>query len=197
MPGHMPILKLSTRSIAWRSHLKFVIAAVCLTIVPSGAGGQSATADDLKAAFLFSFAKFVEWPPDAFPTANAPLTFGVVGDDFVGHSLDGLVHGKAINGRPLQVNRLKDGDDLTRIHMLFVRGSDESRAADVMKRLSGSTVLTVSDLKGFCELGGMIRLFVEDNHVRFEVNLDAAEQAHLTVSSRVLTLAKTVRGKSH
>ena len=119
-----------------------------------------------------------------------------MGDDFVGHSLYGLVHGKTIKGRPLQVNRLNNGDDLTHIHMLFIRASDGSRAADVMKRLSGWTVLTVSDLKGFCELGGMIRMYVEDNHVRFEVNLEAAEQARLKVSSRVLVLAKTVHGKS-
>lgn len=173
------------------------MAVVCLTTMPGPARGQGASADDLEAAFLFSFIKFVEWPPDAFQTVNAPLTFGVLGDDFVGYSLNGLVRGKAINGRPLQVYHLRNGDDLTRVHMLFVRESDGSRAADVMKRLNGSTVLTVSNLKGFCELGGMIRLFVEDNRVRFEVNLDAAEQARLKVSSRVLALAKTVHGRSH
>ena len=192
----MGIVKSSTRSPVWRSYLVWAIAAACLTTMPRPVHGQDAFADDLKAAFLLSFAKFVEWPPDAFPTASAPLTFGVVGDDFVGHTLYGLVHGKTIKGRPLQVYRLKNGDDLTRIHMLFIGESDGSRTADVMKRLSGWTVLTVSDLKGFCELGGMIRLFVEDNDVRFEVNLDAAERAHLKVSSRVLTLAKTVHGKS-
>lgn len=191
----MPILKSSTRSVVGPFHLVLVIATVCLTMAPCAVRGQGATVDDLKAAFLFGFAKFVEWPPDTFPTVNSPLTFGIVGDDFVGYSLDRLTYRKAINGRPLQVHPLKERDDLTGIHLLFIRDSDESRAADVMKRLRGSTVLTVSDLKGFCELGGMIRLFVEDNHVRFEVNLDAAEQARLKVSSRVLILAKAVHRK--
>lgn len=191
----MPILKSSTRSVVGGFHLVLVIATVCLTVAPCVVRGQSVTADQLTAAFLFGFAKFVEWPLDTFPTANSPLTFGIVGDEFVGYSLDRLTHRKVINGRPLQVHLLKDGDDLTDIHLLFIKESDKSRAADVMKSLSGSTVLTVSDLKGFCELGGVIRLFIEDNHVRFEVNLDAAEQARVRVSSRVLTLAKAVHRK--
>lgn len=192
----MPILKSSTRSVVWRFHLPLVIAAVCLTAVPRSVGGQRMTVADLQAAFLFSFAKFVEWPTDVFPTANSPLTFGVVGDEFVEYSLSGLVRWKTINGRPLQVLSVKNADDLTRIHVLFIKESKESRAADVMKRLSGWTALTVSDLDGFCKLGGMIRVFVEGNRVRFEVNLDAAEQARLKVSSRVLTLANAVHGKS-
>jgi hypothetical protein len=191
----MPILKPSTRSVVGRFHLVLVIASVCLTTVPRPVGGQRVVADNLEAAFLFRFTRFVEWPADAFPTANSPLTFGVVGDDFVAYTLSGFVHGKTINGRPLQVRRLRSGDDLTGSQVIFISAS-ESRAADVMEGVRGSAVLTVSNLKGFCELGGMIRLFVEDNHVQFEVNLHAADQARLKVSSRVLTLAKGVHGKS-
>ncbi len=153
--------------------------------------GQVASADEVKAAFLFNFLKFVEWPSDAGPSA-APLAIGVLGNDGVEESLRSVTRGKSVAGRQLTVKHLTSGDDVTRVHLLFVGSADRTRMADVLRRVDGFAVLTVSDVERFCQSGGVIALAMEENRVRFDVNLDAAERGRLKVSSKLLSLARTV-----
>jgi hypothetical protein len=165
------------------------LAAVAATAVP--ANPQGATADEVKAAFLFNFVKFVEWPIDAAPS-NAALVVGVLGSDGIEESLRITVRGKAINGRPLAVKRLAGVDDVTNVHLLYVGMREKGRVGDLLRRVDGISVLTVSDADRFCQSGGVIGLLMEDNRVRFDVNLDAADRGRLKVSSKLLALARTV-----
>jgi len=172
---------------------------VCLLALAIGAAvpvrrvhAQSASIGEVKAAFLFNFMKFVQWPADAFPSATSPLVIGIVGDDTVGDSLREIIRGKAVNGHELRLRRMSANDDLTQLHVLFVSRSDNIRASDIVARVGARAILTIGDSAGFCAAGGAIQLDVDDSQVRFEVNLDATQRSRLDVSSKLLTLAKIV-----
>lgn len=169
------------------------LAAVAATAVP--ANPQVATADEVKAAFLFNFVKFVEWPIDAAPS-GAPLVVGVLGSDGIEESLRITARGKAINGHALAVKRLSGADDVTSVHLLFVGAREKARLGDLLRRVDGISVLTVSDADRFCQSGGVIGLLMDDNRVRFDINLDAAERGRLKVSSKLLALARVVLSTS-
>jgi hypothetical protein len=166
-----------------------MLVLVCLGALPIALRGQTATSDEVKAAFLFNFAKFVEWPA---ADDQSPLQIGMLGSDNVGDSLREIIRGKTVNGRALAPRRVTAADDLSRLHMLFIGASEKARIGDVLKRVEGSSVLTVSDVDQFCHQGGVIALTLEGNHVRFDINLDAADRSKLRVSSKLLTLARTV-----
>jgi hypothetical protein len=192
MANAAPTFRAGARKTSHTRHparLVALLTALCL-VVHTAAASQTATIDEVKAAFLFNFAKFVEWP--SAPDDKGPLQIGILGSDNVGDSLREIVRGKTVNGRPLAMRRVTDEDDLERLHLLFIAAAEQGRLADIMKRIDGSTVLTVSDIEKFCQQGGAIALLQEGNHLRFEINLDAADRSRLKVSSKLLTLARTV-----
>jgi hypothetical protein len=158
------------------------------------AARQAAAAPDLeyevKAAFLYNFAKFVEWPPEAFPLSSTPVALCVYGDDPFGGSLDTVVRGETLNGRRLVVRRLRDLPQARECHVLFL--GEKVRGAEVVAALRGVSVLTVAESRDFLDQGGMIRFVVEENRVRFDINLDAAEKNRLKISSKLLRLAREV-----
>jgi len=160
------------------------------------AQAQDAGEYPVKAAFLYNFAKFVEWPPEAMGASSAPLVLGVLGDDPFGSSIDQLVAGKTANGRQLSVRRLKWGQDLGQCHILFICSSERKRVPQILDSLKGTTVLTVGEMEQFSQQGGMIQFVLEQSKVRFEINVGAADRARLRVSSKLLALAKTVRGRA-
>jgi hypothetical protein len=144
------------------------------------------------AAVLFNFVKFVEWPVDAFHESSSPLALCVLGDDAIADSLDAVVQGEKLNGRPLVVRRLSDARPVRECHVVFIGPLETGRLPDVLGRLAASNVLTVGEGDRFLDQGGMIRLFLEQNRLRFDVNLDAAERSHLKLSSKLLRLARAV-----
>jgi YfiR/HmsC-like len=148
----------------------------------------------VKAAYLYNFLKFVEWPEDSFADPLAPIVIGVVGEDPFGNALPQVVIGKTIQGRDLVIRKYHSGEDLRGAHILFISVSEKKRLPQVLSGLRGSSVLTVADMDGFLEAGGMIQLLSEDNRVRFAINLDAADRARLKISSKLLSLAKRVGG---
>lgn len=151
---------------------------------------QAANEYEVKAAFLYKFASFVEWPPES---ANTPLCIAVVGQDPFGAALDEVVKGKSINGRAFLIRRFKSGQDAAACHIVFISASEKSRVRSILDRLQGISILTVSDIPGFCQGGGMIDFELLDQKIRFEVNPEAAERAGLRVSSKLLAVAKIVR----
>ncbi len=151
---------------------------------------QSSSEYQVKAAFLYNFAKFVDWPGDAFSGASAPLVIGVIGNDPFGGALDQAINGKNIGARRLTVRRLKWGQDLRSCHILFISSSERQRLPQIIQSLKGSNVLTVGDMGQFNQQGGMINFILESNKVRFEINSRGADQARLRISSKLLALAK-------
>ena len=172
-----------------------VLAAVVLSLPHAGAA-QRATTNEVKAAFLYNFARFTEWPPDAFPSESAALVIGVAGDEALRHSIDNVIQGKHAGIRTLTTRQVTDANDTGGVQMLYIGGTAASRAEDFVSALNSGPILTVGDVERFPEKGGMINFLIAENRVRFEIRVDAAERSRLKVSSRVLTLAKTLYGTS-
>ena len=148
----------------------------------------------VKAAYLFNFLKFVEWPEDAFPDPLAPIVIGISGDDPFGNALPQVIIGKTVQGRDLVIHKYHSGEDMRGAHILFIGPSEKKRLPQILSSLRGSSVLTVADTEGFLEAGGMIQFLSENNRVRFAINVDATSRAKLKMSSKLLSLAKVVGG---
>jgi hypothetical protein len=146
----------------------------------------------VKAAYLFNFLKFVEWPDDAFADSLAPIVIGIVGDDPFGSALPEVVIGKTVQGRDLVIRRYHSGENLRGASILFIGASEKKRLPQILAGLRGASTLTVADMDGFLEGGGMIQFLSENDRVRFAINADAANRARLKVSSKLLSLARAV-----
>jgi hypothetical protein len=156
------------------------------------AAAQAIREYDLKAVFLFNFAQFVEWPEEAFPAEETPFVIGVLGDDPFGESLDATVAGETLNGRPFVVRRYRELDEIDTCHILFVSQSESSRIEQIAAALAERSILTVSDDASFARTGGMITLLTDNNRIRLQVNLEAANSGMLTISSKLLRPAEIV-----
>jgi hypothetical protein len=155
------------------------------------AGGSDVAADvAVKAAFLYNFAKFTEWP--ALPPGG-PIVLCVVGGDAIANALVETVKGQNISGHALEVSRPQDSSSWRSCHLLFIADAETRKSAGGLAGLKTLPVLTVSDGKDFSQAGGIIELFVESGRMRFAINMDAAEGSGLRLSSRLLGLAKVTR----
>ena len=162
-------------------------------LTPSNGHAQDSPSEyQVKAAYLFNFLKFVQWPADAFQDSLAPIMIGIVGDDPFGEALPQVVVGKTVQGRDLVIRKYHVGEDLRGSHILFISASEKKRLPQVLASLQGSSVLTVADMDHFVESGGMIQFLIEDSRVRFAIDVGAASRAHLKISSKLLSLARTV-----
>jgi len=176
--------------------LLLALGVVCSGGVVAVAESLAPTMHQVEAAFLFNFAKFVTWPDDAFRRSEDSLIIGVLGEDPVGVILEETVRDKTIMGKKLAVKRFMRVQDAVKSHILFLSSSEESHLPQILKGLERATVLTVSDMEQFAERGGMIAFTVEDQKVRFNVNVDAVERAGLKMGSQLLKLARIVTDKS-
>jgi YfiR/HmsC-like len=147
----------------------------------------------LKLACLYNFTKFVEWPADSYRDAGAPLAICVIGDDPFEPDLEGELRTRKAGSHPVEVKMLTSNDTLTSCHIVFVPAAEKSHAIRIVTAVKGSSTLTVGETDGFAALGGIINLTVENNKLHFEVNRLAAERAGLTISSKLLNLAKIVQ----
>ncbi|HEX7183153.1 MAG TPA: YfiR family protein [Thermoanaerobaculia bacterium] len=148
----------------------------------------------VKAAFLYNFAKFVEWPADAFRGPGDPMTLCVLGEDPFGGELDQTVGGKTVTGRQIVVRRSTRLTDLPECRVLFVSSSEGPRLAQILAAVGDRAVLTVGEEETFARAGGIISFVVRENRVRFQIDRKAAARAGLSISSRLLELAETVTG---
>jgi hypothetical protein len=161
------------------------------------AQSQEASEYQVKAAFLYNFAKFVEWPPDPSRALNDPMTICIVGQDPFGTVLDEAVQGKTVSGHRLAIRRSKPGQSWRGCQIAFISSSEGKDLPSVLESLTRSGVLTVGETERFAQLGGMINFVIEQDRVHFEVNVEAAERAGLKISSKLLSLAKIVREQDH
>jgi hypothetical protein len=148
---------------------------------------------ELKAAFLFNFAKFVDWPPNTFAEPKDPFTVCVLGTDPFGGALDDALRGKFIAEHPVSVTRVKRVADIIRCQILFVSAPESHHLPEVLVKLRGDCVLIIGETDDFASSGGVIQFTLEDNRIRFLINPDAADRAGLKISSKLLALAKIVR----
>jgi YfiR/HmsC-like len=183
----------SIRPAVWAGALFILIAGAPVISTPRAAAQSEALAEyQVKAAFLFNFAKFVEWPESAFADGRAPIVFGVVGENPFGADLSNIVRGQQIKGRPIRVGSFKFGDDLRGCHVLFVSASERTHLPQILSSLRGADALTVSDIDGFAVAGGVMQFVTEENRVRFLVNLEAVARTNLRINSKLLALAQVI-----
>jgi hypothetical protein len=146
---------------------------------------------------LFNFAKFVDWPPDAFPSDKSPITLCVFRHDPFGSALDEIIQGKTINNRAILARRTNELPDLKPCQLVFVDKEADKGLSDVLNSLKGTSALVVGESEGFAERGGGIQFFLEDNKLRFAINVDAIQRARLNVSSKLLALARIVHSREN
>ena len=158
----------------------------------AGLPAQAASEYAVKAAYLYKFAAFVEWPAKSFPAANSPLNLCVVGFDPFGGALDRAIAGQHIGEHPIVARRLERAHPDAGCHIAYVAGSRAESVAEGLAVLKGSPTLTVTD-QSMGSPRGAIHFVVKDQRVRFHINDEAAEQNRLSISSKLLRLAVTVR----
>jgi hypothetical protein len=155
----------------------------------------SQTVDEyrVKAAFLYNFAKFVEWPALTDKTGKNPLRICVLGQDPFGSVLGDTVNGKTVLGRPFLVTNVPNVSQAATCQILFISASEQKRIRSIIVQLRTPGVLTVGETEGFANQGGIVNFKLESGRVRLEINVEAAEQAKLRISSKVLSLAQIVK----
>ena len=147
---------------------------------------------EVKAAFLYNFIAFTDWPATAFESPSSPIIIGLVGKDPFGAALDVMMKGERVKDRPLIVWRITRPEDLNRCHILFISDSEAKQMGEIIRRLRNEPVLTISDLPGFAEAGGAVG-FTTAGSVKFTINPAAVRTARLVISAKLLRLASLVQ----
>lgn len=173
--------------------LLLLVGLTCQTVAEPAPRGSVPTASvhELKAAFVFHFMKYVEWPEEMRPARGEPLVLGVLGEQTMHEAVDRFA-AESVGGHPLQIKHFEAGQELESCHVLFVGSSKRQATKRVLSAIQGSSTLTVSDTTGFIGIGGMIELKVVENRVGFEVDLLPSNDAGLKLSSKLLRLALRV-----
>jgi YfiR/HmsC-like len=185
----------STRTASAFCAILVIAAMVLLPVSISGSAELSRPAEyELKAAFLYNFIKFTEWPPEQLGKEDAPFIIGVLGKDPFGAALDKVIQGETIHRKTIVARRFARMDEAAaNSHVLFISSSEENNLTGVLRVLSGQSVLTVSEIENFAQRGGVICLKKENNRIVFEINLEAAKGAKLNMNAQLLRLAKIVK----
>lgn len=174
-----------------------VLILLAMTVVlgrPENVRAQSSVQHEyeIKAAYLYNFINYIDWPADALPAAGGTITVGIVGDNPFGAAITPL-NGKQIKGRTIVIKEISSPKDIEQCQMVFICASEKARLPEIFGQLKESKVLTVSEIEGFASQGGIINFISVRNKVRFEINPDAARGKGLTISSELLKLAKLVK----
>ena len=176
--------------------IRVCLPMLCLLIgigLPAAIRAGTVKEYSVKAALVFNFARFTEWPPHALTDSPETLYLCVVGNDVIWDAFRGI-EGKRVNEHRIVVKRVRHMRKLGGCDLLFVGGSDRHRLPKIFAAVEGRPVLTIGEMAGFTEAGGIINLVKTGNRITFEVNLDAAKQSGLKISSRILKLATIVSG---
>jgi len=163
------------------------------------AGAMSVTAQgppsreyQVKAVFLFHFTEFVDWPSGSFSQDTTPLVIGVLGEDPFGAYLDEVVRGETVRNRPLVVQRYRRAEDIRICHVLYISPASADQVKEVSERLKGRSVLTVGETQVFARSGGMIGFATVGGKLRLMINVEAARESHLVISSKLLRTAEII-----
>ena len=188
-----------------KAYIFFVVISLALFAAPISVQAQDDSAQNreyqVKAAFLYNFVKFVDWPKEKVADGNEPIIIGVIGKDPFGKAFDPIKN-KQVKGKKVVINRFKGLEELRKsgeqikairkCYLLFICSSEKEKLREIINLVKDDSVLTVGEVKGFLESGGIINFLIEDKKVRFEINNAAAKQAKLKIRSKLLRLAKRV-----
>lgn len=172
----------------------FTVVVLVARAAPAAGEPPAATEYQIKAAFLYNFALFVEWPPDAAPQPNTPFLIGIFGEDPFDADVEQAMKDETVNGRPIVIKHFSRVEDLEFSHILFIRAAERARLKSILDAVHRWSALTVGETERFTEQGGMVNFTLKGNRVRFEINREATTRAGLKISSKLLNLAEEIRG---
>ena len=161
-----------------------------------GAQSSETLEFEVKAAMIYNFTRFVEWPVEAFSDAKAPFVVALLGDDALGRFVETAMKDKSVAGHPIHCRRVQSVPSGEPYHLLLLPRGEKRHVAEYLRAAARAGVLTVGDTEGFAAAGGVIGITLDGKKARFDVNLDSAARAKLTVSSKLLRLARTVLERS-
>jgi len=182
----------------WRCLAGLALGGALLAgVLRPGAGAEATgfSEFEIKAAWLFNFARFVEWPTNSFTNHSSPLIVGVVGKDPFGKELDKAFVGRTVRSRPFLLRRNVSEADLATCHLVYVCSSERRKLRELLEKARGAAVLTVGEGEEFLDQGGIISFVIKDNAVRFGINVRPAQQAGLKLDANLLKVAVSVRGR--
>jgi hypothetical protein len=191
--------RLGASRAATRLVLPSVVLICCFASLESLVSSQSSGThgSEVKIAFLYNFAKYIDWPASSFASSQSPFTICLLGQDPFGNLLDETLLGKVVDGRPVVIRRLKDKTEARSCQMVFVSSSESTHLPEIFASVQGANVLLIGETAGFALLGGTIEFTLDENHVRFTINSDAAGRSGLKFSSKLLTLATIVHDQGN
>lgn len=179
----------------WRAGV-VLLGVWLLAAGPLAAEAPGYKEHQIKAAFLYNFTKYVEWPADSFADGDAPIVIAVLGRNPVGDELQKAVAGRRVNGRPIVVRTVATAAEARAAHLLFVPEAEEKHFVLLAPELGLAPILTVGESESFSKLGGAIHLVREADKVRFAINLEASEARRLKISAQLLKLAVVLHSKT-
>jgi hypothetical protein len=171
-----------------------LLACLCTSSLslPQGAAPSAVSESTVKAAFLYKFAGYVEWPDALTGAAAAPITIGVVGGSAFAQELAQMTQGRTVSDRPISVRRLAEGETLEDLHILFIEQEENTRLHALLAAARGRPILIVTESEGALSDGSIINFTIDEQRVRFEVSLYAAQLSQLRLNSRLLAVARQV-----
>ena len=181
-------------------------AAVCAFLVLAALVAPAAAQPDaeaslppsveyqIKADFVYTVAKFVEWPDKAFASPSSPLTFGILGSDVVADAIAQALRGKKVHERPIRTVRITDPARALECQIVYVSESDPAKVKALLGEVARASILTVGEAADFANRGGILEIRMRDTLVQFEVNMASAERAGISISSKILRLGEVVGG---
>jgi hypothetical protein len=181
----------------WLNIGLLVLVTLLLGVQQADCADVSFTEYHVKALFLYNFAKYVDWPAETFSNTNVPITIGVLGQNNFGDDLTNAVVGKIINGRKIEILQIENESDCSKCQILFISNSQDARVADILSKIKLLPILTVGESDSFFQHGGIIHFALKDGKVRLEINLAAARASKVQISSKLLSVADVVKGKSN
>ncbi|NNF08435.1 MAG: YfiR family protein [Candidatus Eisenbacteria bacterium] len=157
--------------------------------VPSVGAESSPTEHEVKAAFIFYFAKFTSWPDSTFKNPKDPFVIGYFGEDPVVPALLNLIDGKSVAQHPFELRKINADSELSDLNILYISPSKRKLADEVLDSVQGTSILTISAMEGFIPSGGIVNFFIRNNRVRFDVNVEGGKEAGLEFRSKLLRIA--------
>lgn len=146
----------------------------------------------VKAAFIFNFTQFVEWPSHSFKTPDSPAIIGIIGKDPFGSYLHEAISGESMGSHPLLIRHFENVDEINDCHILFFNINDKTKLKEAIAKIKGKNILTISDANDFAKTGGMIHFYTKDDKINIRINLEAVKSENLVISSKLLKLADIV-----
>jgi hypothetical protein len=171
------------------------LLALCAGLISSRAGDVAPSEAQLKAAFLLNFPKYVEWPDATLPQTNSPIMVGIMDCEEVAGEFSTMSEGRIVDGHPIKFMRITAIPQCCECQILYVGSSATRKLPEILSSLQGLNVLTVGESEGFTDHGGMVNLARRDRRIAIEVNLEAARQSQLKISSKLMALAAVKGGK--